>query len=116
MDVITALRIPRECDLTSRGTKALYSTATSYDRRALLSYQTLMELGRHGGVSDDTRGEAPEAELISEAAKRAHANKQKRDRAKRRKQSMYQAGEAPHPQHQKIQKISGDACLLQEPY
>ena len=64
---------------------------------------------RHEGVSGDAQGVVPEAELISDAAKRAHANKQKRDRAKRRKHSLWEAGETPHPQHQKIQKISGDA-------
>ena len=64
---------------------------------------------RHEGISGDAQGVVPEAELISEAAKRAHANKQKRDRAKRRKHSLWEAGETPHPQHQKIHKISGDA-------
>ena len=70
-----------------------------------------MELGRHGGVCG-AQNAGGVAELISESdktAKTALINKQKRDRKKRRHESMYADGETPHPQRQKILKISGNA-------
>ena len=72
-----------------------------------------MELGRHGGVCG-SQNVVRVAELTSisesdKTAKRALINKQKRDRKKRRHESMYADGETPHPQRQKILKISGNA-------